>query len=815
MNFYVDVILPIPLDQLFCYEITVSEFDFVKPGSRVSVPFGKSRIITGVVSKLHQQRPLSYEVKPIHQIIDETPIVNEHQLSFWDWMSNYYMCGIGEVMKASIPSVLLIESETMISLNKNTEFIQNDLSDDEFLIYEALLKATELSIHEISDILNKKNVFKIIQFLNDKQIVHIDEKLYSKYKPKLKRYVEINKLLRDAFYVSKIKEKLKRSPKQTSLYNNLLKLNLEEFISVEDLKKKFSVSSSLIKQLIDKDILNEHFIEINRFENSISTQSPINKLSQSQELAYEKIVLSFKKDNPVLFHGVTSSGKTEVYVKLIQEALTDNNQVLYLVPEIALTTQVVKRLTNFFGEKVLVYHSGYSINQRVEVWNKISSNESSQLIIGARSSLLMPFKNLKLIIVDEEHEQSYKQQEPSPRYHARDASLVLSRIFESNILLGSATPSVESYNNAVVLNKYDLVELKNRYNDVLMPVVELIDLKVKYAKKLMNGHFSDSLISEIFNTVSEHKQVILYQNRRGFSPIVECEDCGASPTCINCDVSLTFHLNTNSLKCHYCGYGIPLINNCASCHSNNIITVGFGTEQVEEEVKALFPNYRVKRLDYDTTRKKNSFERLISDFENQKIDILIGTQMITKGLDFKNVKLVGILNADNSLNFPDFRAYERSFQLIQQVSGRAGRSSERGKVCVQTYNPKHKILQNIINDDYISMFEGEISDRVKYNYPPNCKLIKITLKHKDYSIINESSDWLGKYLRQFFKKYILGPEFPHVIRVRNKFQKNILIKIQKNQSLNQTKSIIIKSKKSLSSIAKFRSVQIIINVDSY
>ena len=478
MNFYVDVILPIPLDQLFCYEITVSEFDFVKPGSRVSVPFGKSRIITGVVSKLHQQRPLSYEVKPIHQIIDETPIVNEHQLSFWDWMSNYYMCGIGEVMKASIPSVLLIESETMISLNKNTDFIQNDLSDDEFLIYEALLKATELSIHEISDILNKKNVFKIIQFLNDKQIVHIDEKLYSKYKPKLKRYVEINKLLKDAFYVSKIKEKLKRSPKQTSLYNNLLKLNLEEFISVEDLKKKFSVSSSLIKQLIDKDILNEHFIEINRFENPTSTQSPINKLSQSQELAYEKIVLSFKKDNPVLFHGVTSSGKTEVYVKLIQEALINNNQVLYLVPEIALTTQVVKRLTNFFGEKVLVYHSGYSINQRVEVWNKISSNESCQLIIGARSSLLMPFKNLNLIIVDEEHEQSYKQQDPSPRYHARDASLVLSRIFESNILLGSATPSVESYNNAVVLNKYDLVELKNRYNDVLMPVVELIDLKI-------------------------------------------------------------------------------------------------------------------------------------------------------------------------------------------------------------------------------------------------------------------------------------------------------------------------------------------------
>ena len=456
-----------------------------------------------------------------------------------------------------------------------------------------------------------------------------------------------------------------------------------------------------------------------------------------------------------MLHGVTSSGKTEVYVKLIKQALDQKGQVLYLVPEIALTTQVVKRLTDFFGDKVLVYHSGYSINQRVEVWSKISTNNSSQLIIGARSSLLMPFKNLKLIIVDEEHEQSYKQQEPSPRYHARDASLILSRIFKANILLGSATPSVESYNNAVNLNKYTLVELKNRFNNVLMPIVELVDLKFKYARKLMNGHFSDSLINEIFNTVSNHKQVILYQNRRGFSPIVECEDCGVSPHCVNCDVSLTFHLNTNSLKCHYCGYGIPLINNCASCHSNNIITVGFGTEQVEEEVKALFPNYRVERLDYDTTRKKNSFEKLISDFEDQKIDILIGTQMITKGLDFKNVKLVGILNADNSLNFPDFRAYERSFQLIQQVAGRAGRSTERGKVCVQTYNPKHKILQNIIDDDYLSMFEVEISERVKYNYPPNCKLIKITLKHKDYLTINESSDWLGKYLRQFFSKNIL------------------------------------------------------------
>jgi primosomal protein N' (replication factor Y) len=597
MSYYINVILPVPIDQYFSYEITDSEFKFIKVGSRVAVPFGKNRIITGIVSKLHQEAPSSYDVKPIHQIIDEAPIINNNQLEFWEWMSKYYMCPIGDVMKASIPSVLLIESETIISLNKNSEIDQVVLTDEEFLIFEALLSASELTINEISEILNKKNVFKFIKSLNEKHVIEIDEKLYSKYKPKLKRCVELNKIYSNEDNISNTKESLKRSPKQSELFLQFLNLNLNDFISIEDLKKKINCSSNLIKQLIDKNIFIEHYVEINRFETSNLEIQPINKLSDGQERAYNEIIKSFKIEKPALLHGVTSSGKTEVYVKLIKQALDQKGQVLYLVPEIALTTQVVKRLTDFFGDKVLVYHSGYSINQRVEVWSKISTNNSSQLIIGARSSLLMPFKNLKLIIVDEEHEQSYKQQEPSPRYHARDASLILSRIFKANILLGSATPSVESYNNAINLNKYTLVELKNRFNNVLMPIVELVDLKFKYARKLMNGHFSDSLINEIFNTVSNHKQVILYQNRRGFSPIVECEDCGVSPHCVNCDVSLTFHLNTNSLKCHYCGFGVPLIKSCRSCNSNNIITVGFGTEQVEEDVKALFPNFRVERLD--------------------------------------------------------------------------------------------------------------------------------------------------------------------------------------------------------------------------
>ena len=817
MNYYVDLILPVPLNQTFTYEISKAEYDFIQSGLRIAVPFGKSRIITGIVDKIHFNSNLTQLVKPIYQIIDQDPLISKMNISFWHWISNYYSSPIGDVMKASIPSVLLFQSESIISLlDENFNNInKSKLTDDEYLICEALTVKNKLTIDDICDILSKKNIYKIIKSLNEKRLINIDEELYSKYKVKTNRFVSINNIYFDNDQIVKLKVLLKRSVKQLKLVNYFIDQDSNFKIAIDSLKKDHGYSSSLIKTLIDKNILLEHHIQVDRFKTKINQVKPINPLNNDQEQSFEQIMSYFNDKSPVLFHGITSSGKTEVYIKIISNFLKNNNQVLYLVPEIALTTQIVNRLRLFFGNKVLVYHSGFSINQRVEVWKKISKNDKPQLIIGARSSLMLPFTNLKLVIVDEEHEQSYKQQEPSPRYNARDSSVVLAKMNDANILLGSATPSLESYSNAVNENKYSLVELKTRFNDVQMPEVELVDLKLKYSKKLMNGHFSDTLIGEIFNVINNQKQVILYQNRRGYSPVLECEDCGSSPKCINCDVSLTYHLRNNILVCHYCGYTNLQTSSCHSCNSAKITSVGFGTEQVEEEIKNLFPNYRVSRLDYDTTRKKNSFENIISDFEDQKIDILIGTQMISKGLDFKNVQLVGILNADNSLNFPDFRAYERSFQSIQQVAGRAGRSTQRGKVIIQTFNPKHKILQNIINDDYISMFNQEMKERVKYNYPPNCRLIKITLKHKDYNLNNESSLWLSNYLKNILKKNVLGPEFPYVMRIRNKFQKNILIKIQKNQSMSAVKQIINKSKNSLISISSYRSVRVVVNIDCY
>jgi primosomal protein N' (replication factor Y) len=817
MNYYVDLILPVPLNQTFTYEINKSEYDFIQTGVRIAVPFGKSRIITGIVDKIYCNNDIIHLVKPIYQIIDQYPLVSKMNISFWHWISNYYLSPIGDVMKASVPSVLLFKSESVISLvNENyNSSNKSKLTDDEYLICEALHVKDKLSIDDIYNILSKKNIFKIVKALNEKRLINIDEELYSKYKVKTNRFVSLNNIyLREDDFL-RLRILLKRSVKQLKLVNFFINQDLNFKILVNSLKKDHGYSSSVIKTLIDKNILLEHHVEVDRYKFNINKHKQINSLSNDQELSFKKIISYFNTNLPVLFYGITSSGKTEVYIKIISNFLKNNNQILYLVPEIALTTQIVSRLRLVFGDKVLVYHSGFSINQRVEVWKKISKNDQPQLIIGARSSLMLPFTNLKLIIVDEEHEQSYKQQEPSPRYNARDSSVVLAKMNDANILLGSATPSLESYTNAIKENKYALVELKTRFNNILLPEVKLVDLKLKYSKKLMNGHFSDTLIDEIFNVVSNQNQVILYQNRRGYSPVLECEDCGTSPKCINCDVSLTYHLRNNILVCHYCGYTNSQTNSCHSCNSVKITSVGFGTEQVEEEIKNLFPNYRVSRLDYDTTRKKNSFENIISDFENQKIDILIGTQMISKGLDFKNVQLVGILNADNSLNFPDFRAYERSFQSIQQVAGRAGRSIQRGKVIIQTFNPKHKILENIINDDYASMYDQEMKERVKYNYPPNCRLIKITLKHKDYNLINESSLWLSNYLKNILKKNVLGPEFPYVMRIRNKFQKNILIKIQKNQSMSAVKQIINKSKNSLISISSYRSIRVVVNIDCY
>ncbi|MEY8870298.1 primosomal protein N' [Meridianimaribacter flavus] len=814
---FIDVILPIPLEKLFTYSITEAEANFLKSGMRVSVPFGKSKIYTAIVHSIHNTAPVVYEAKDIHQILDETPVVTQTQLQHWHWISRYYMCSVGEVMRAALPSAFLLESETIITKNKDRIVNDEDLKDDEFLVYEALHHQSSLKIQDLMSILDKKNVLPVIKRLLEKNAITVEEEIYEKYKPKLVRYVKLHSSFSSEKALQNLLEELGRAHKQKEVVLALFSISAQtkKPVKVSDLTNQSGASSTIVKALIDKGILEEYFIQTDRVQYEGEENESSKQLNEHQKKALEQIEQSFQSQNITLLHGVTSSGKTEIYVKLIEEVLKQNKQVLYLLPEIALTTQLVNRLQNYFGEQVSVFHSKYSVNERVEVWNNMLDNSpKAQVILGARSSVLLPFHNLGLIIVDEEHEQSYKQFDPAPRYHARDAAIVLANMFKAKTLLGSATPSLESYYNAMQ-NKYGFVELNQRYNNVMMPDIELVDIKDKHKRKRMNGHFSDRMIEEMTETLEEGHQIILFQNRRGFSPIVECNTCGHSPQCPNCDVSLTFHQYKNELRCHYCGYHMAMQQQCQACGSLEIDSKGFGTEQVEEEVKALFPNHKVARMDLDTTRGKYGYEKIITALEQQEIDILVGTQMLTKGLDFRNVKLVGIMNADNMLNFPDFRAHERSFQLMLQVAGRAGRTDKRGKVLIQTYNPYHRILQQVSTNNYVEMFNEQMNDRHNYKYPPLYRLIKITLKHRDFNKVNFAADWYTKSLRQVFRDNVLGPEFPPVSRIRNLYHKNILVKIPPKQSLSKTKEAIIKINNSFQSVKDFRPVRVVLNVDNY
>ncbi|MDD7888114.1 primosomal protein N' [Flavivirga sp. 57AJ16] len=817
MNHFIDVIIPVPLKKLFTYGITASEADFLKAGMRVAVPFGKSKIYTGIVYRVHNEPPTAYDAKDIQQILDDAPIVNQKQLQLWQWIANYYMCTLGDVMRAALPSAFILESETVVIKNKTKTIDETVLKDDEFLVYETLHHQSSLKIHDISNILDKKNVLPVIKRLIEKEAIFVEEEVYEKYKPKLVRYAKLHSNFSSETALQKLLDDLNRAPKQRQVIMTLFSVSAttKKPVKVSDLATESGTSTAIIKSLIDKGILEEYYIQTDRVQYSGGENEATKNLNEYQEVALKEIKNAFNKHAVTLLHGVTSSGKTEVYVKLIEDTLNKGKQVLYLLPEIALTAQLITRLQEYFGEQVAVFHSKYSSQERVEVWNHVLNNSGkAKIVLGARSSIFLPFDDLGLIVVDEEHEQSFKQFDPAPRYHARDTAVVLANMHEAKILLGSATPSLESYFNAKQ-NKYGFVEITKRYNDVLMPDMELVDIKDKFKKKLMKGHFSDRLIEEMTETLREGHQIILFQNRRGFSPIVECNTCGNSPQCPNCDVSLTYHQYRNQLRCHYCGYNSVMIKDCKACGSAELDSKGFGTEQIEEEVKTLFPDYKVARMDLDTTRGKFGYEKIITALEQQEIDILVGTQMLTKGLDFRNVKLVGIMNADNMLNFPDFRAHERSFQLMLQVSGRAGRTQERGKVLIQTYNPYHNILQQVSTNNYVAMYNEQMNDRYNYKYPPIYKQIKITLKHKDYHKVDVASAWLAKSLKQLFKDHVLGPESPPISRIRNQFHKNILIKIPKQQSLSKTKKAIIKINNSFFNIKDFRSVKIILNVDNF
>ena len=815
--FFIDVILPLSLERNFTYAITKAEADFIKVGVRVAVPFGKSKVYTGLVFSIHDKAPTAYDAKSIHSILDESAVVNPFQFKLWEWMSSYYLCSMGEIMRAALPNAFLLESETIISLNPTSGFDVTMFKDDEYLVYEALQHQSSLKVEEINAIIDRKNSFPVLKRLLDQNVIALEQELLEKYKPKLIRCVRLHPDYQHENGLQDLIETLKNASKQREIVLSYFNLaNSTKQIKVADLKLKSKATSTQIKTLIDKQIFEEFYYQTDRIQFQDSEDDASKELNVHQITALDAIDQAFETYTTVLLHGVTSSGKTELYVKKIEAILEQGKQALYLVPEIALTSQLVQRLEKYFGNQIAVYHSRYSQNERLEVWNHVLNNsENARVIIGARSSIFLPFSNLGLVIIDEEHEQSYKQFDPSPRYHARDTAIVLAALYQAKTLLGSATPSIESFYNATKENKFGYVALTKRFNNVLMPEIELVDLTDKYKRKRMTGHFSDRLITEIKAALDMDSQVILFQNRRGYSPVVSCNTCGHTPECPNCDVSLTFHQYKNQLRCHYCSHSIAMQQFCGACGGVDIDSKGFGTEQIQQEVELLFPEAKVARMDLDTTRGKYSYDRIISSFENKEVDILVGTQMVTKGLDFRHVKLVGVLNADQLINFPDFRAHERSFQLLQQVAGRAGRTDTRGKVVIQSYNPHHTILQQVSINDYQSMFVEQLEDRRIYKYPPYCRLIKLTLKHKDYNKVNDGAEWFATSLRHVFKENVLGPEFPVVSRIRNQYHKNILIKIPQNQSLIKTKSVLQKIKLRFLSTRDFRAVRLLINVDNY
>ena len=814
MSYFIDVILPIPIQKTFTYSITNDEANFLQKGMRVAVSFGKTKMYTGLVFNIHQIAPTLYEAKEIHQILDKAPLVNEEQLKHWQWISDYYMCSLGDVYRAALPSAFLLESETVLTKNEQ-EIDQSILMDDEFLIYEALQYQSQLTIHQVVTILGKKKVMPIVNSLLEKSVISLQEEIYEQYKPKLVKYVRLHSNYATDASLETLLESLSRAKKQREAVLSFFQLSANKKpIKAKDLEIQANVSSTILKSLVYKNIFEFYHIQIDRISFKGTTNN-LKQLNEFQELALKEIKETFTTKDVTLLHGITSSGKTEVYAKLIQEVLDAGKQVLFLLPEIALTTQIITRLQMYFGNQISVFHSKYSMNERVEVWKNVLENKSKAgIILGARSALFLPFSNLGLIVVDEEHETSYKQFDPSPRYNARDAAIVLAKLHDAKILLGSATPSLESYFNAAQ-KKYGLVALNRRHGNVQLPKIELIDIKEKQRKKKMKGHFSDRMLLLIQEALDAKEQVILFQNRRGYSPVVECKTCGISPECPNCDVTLTFHKYKHELRCHYCNYQRAMPNSCGACGSNTLDTKGFGTEQIEMELKVLFPDFKIGRMDLDTTRGKYGYQKIIGAFESKEIDVLVGTQMLSKGLDFENVSLVGILNADTMLNFPDFRAHERAYQMMVQVSGRAGRSKKQGNVAIQTYNPNHQILQQVSTTSYAEMYKEQLQDRWQYKYPPYYRLIKITLTHRDYNKVDKGINWLAKAFQQSFGEYVLGPTAPAVSRIRNRYIKNLVIKVPPKQSLANTKNQITKIKNTFEAVSDFRPIRFIIDVDAY
>ena len=810
------VILPIPLPKTYSYIIPRGMF--IQVGSRVIVQFGSKKIYTGLVSEM-KEAPAPDKAREIIEVLDDYPIVDQIQIKFFNWMAKYYMCTIGEVMNAAIPVGLKLSSESMISLNPENQWMDEPRSDRENILI-IHLRDREMSIKEVGDLIGLKHPQKIVKALADRKIINLYEKVKDKYVPRYVRKVRIVEDMSDAQSLEVLLAKLDKKPKQQDVLLTYLKevpILDNSFSNIKGIaKNKLAIDTSMssINTLIKNGVLEEWDDIVSRLPPIDEIEFEIPQLSDIQTLAKNQILSEFDNKKSVLLRGITGSGKTEIYISMIRKILEKGKQVLYLLPEIALTTQIIQRLQCVFGNNFGVYHSQYSDNERVEVWQKVLTREY-QFVVGVRSSVFLPFSNLGLVIIDEEHEPSYKQYDTSPRYHARDVAIFLANLHGAKTLMGTATPSVDTFYKALE-GKFGLVELDVRYGDVPLPTVELIDMRgVRKRKELKANLFAADLLKKISQTLNEGDQIILFQNRRGFTPFVSCDDCGHVLGCPNCDVSLTYHQFQNQLICHYCGYKIYMLGECPDCGLNHMKHSGFGTEQLEDELHPFFPEAKIQRMDLDTTRNKNSYDRILSAFERGDTDILIGTQMISKGLDFDRVNLVGIFDIDRIIHFPDFRSHERAYQLITQVSGRSGRKSGKGRVLIQTNDPNHEVLKKVLKEDYRSFYHSEITEREQFQYPPFYRLIRIILKHKEVQIVNEASIYLGNLIRQHLgKERVNGPVDPVINRLRNLYLKEIFIRLElTNISHSEVKNLLINFREDMNSQKGFKGVSVIFDVD--
>ena len=818
---YADVLLPLPLTARYTYRVPEHLIKNLKPCRRVMVQFGKKKIYTALVTEVHDRKPDQQDVKDIIEVIDNKALIDSMQLSFWQWLSGYYLCSIGAVVNAALPGALKLQSESRV-VAAGKEVNEMILDEKEQIILEALHRKQSMTIKDATDLVGDKKSIPLVKNMMDRGLITMEEEVLQKYKPRKESFVRLTNLYQDDPRLQEVFDQLgKRAFRQLQLLVSFINLSrgqngLKKEIRRADLVKSVDASYQQLNQLVKKGVLEVYEKTVNRLESpsaTVDTEEIV--LNEQQSGALKEIKKHFSENKTVLLHGVTSSGKTEVYIKLIRDTLEAGKQVLYLLPEIALTTQIINRLRKYFGNKIGIFHSRYNEHEQVEVWNRVLNVQSKDhypVILGARSAMFLPFPNLGLVIVDEEHDTSYKQYDPEPRYNARDSAVYLGGLHGADIILGSATPSFESYNNCHQ-GKFRLVEIKGRYRNIQLPEIHLVDLRKEPRIRQGKSNYSKALLDAIEKALKEKNQVMLFQNRRGFSLRMECNECQHTPMCLNCDISLTYHKQFKQLRCHYCGYHKNIPIECPSCGSKELFLKGFGTEKIEEELQLLFPRHRIRRMDFDTTRSRYAYQKIIQEFEQQQIDILVGTQMITKGLDFDHVSLVGIMSAEGMLNFPDFRSYERSYQLITQVSGRSGRKYRRGNVFIQTYDPYHMVIQYVLNNDFKGFYNLQMQDRMQFKYPPFYRLILLRLTHRDYRVLNRGAREFADDLRNQTGKTILGPEYPLVSKIKNRYRKHILIKAEKDPSLNELKKKILNRIELFHQLPENKSIRIQIDVD--